>query len=93
MSRRARSILLAATVICGVVASPAFAQTKPKPAPVRAPSREISIHGYAMVGRITFTADDSFDAVLGDSSGTIFGGGARIVDAARQDADAHPGRE
>jgi opacity protein-like surface antigen len=77
MTLRAQSILLAAMIICGVT-SPAFAQAKQKPAPARAPSREISIHGYAMVGRITFTADDSFDAVLGDSSGTIFGGGARI---------------
>jgi hypothetical protein len=79
MILRAASLLLAAIIVCGV-ASPAFAQAKPKPKPVPAPapSREISIHGYAMVGRITFTADDSFDAVLGDSSGTIFGGGARI---------------
>jgi opacity protein-like surface antigen len=79
MTNRACAILLTAIVTCGV-ASPAFAQAKPKPkpAPVRPPSREVSIHGYAMVGRITFTAADSFDAVLGDSSGTIFGGGARI---------------
>lgn len=79
MSCRACSVLLAAIVTFGVI-SPAFAQTKPKPkpAPPPPPSREISIHGYGMVGRITFTADDSFDAVLGDSSGTIFGGGARI---------------
>jgi hypothetical protein len=79
MINRACAILLTAIVTCGV-ASPAFAQTKPKPkpAPVRPPSREVSIHGYAMVGRITFTAADSFDAVLGDSSGTIYGGGARI---------------
>lgn len=79
MSYGARFILLAAIVMSGV-AGPAFAQAKPKPkpAPARAPSREISIHGYAMVGRITFTADDSFDAVLGDNSGTIVGGGARI---------------
>jgi hypothetical protein len=79
MTLRAPCILLAAIMVCGG-ASPAFAQAKPKPkpAPARAPSREISIHGYAMVGRITFTARDSFDAVLGDNSGTIFGGGARI---------------
>ena len=77
MTLRAQSTLLAAMIVCGV-ASPAFAQAKQKPAPPRAPSREISIHGYAMVGRITFTADDSFDAVLGGSSGTIIGGRARI---------------
>ena len=31
-----------------------------------------------MVGLIKFTADDSFDAIVGESSGPIFGGGVRI---------------
>ena len=31
-----------------------------------------------MFGRINFTAADSFDAILGEPSGPIFGGGARV---------------
>ena len=31
-----------------------------------------------MFGRINFTAADSFDVILGEPSGTIFGGGARV---------------
>ena len=31
-----------------------------------------------MFGRINFTAADSFDAIFGESSGPIFGGGVRI---------------
>lgn len=36
------------------------------------------VAGYAMFGRMNFTADQSFDAILGDSSGAIIGGGVRI---------------
>ena len=31
-----------------------------------------------MVGRVNFVANDSFDAIFGESTGPIFGGGARI---------------
>jgi len=64
-----------------MLASPgqAFAQTKPRPRPAAArPSRGVEIGGYAMVGRINFTAVESFDAILGESSGPIFGGGVRL---------------
>lgn len=40
--------------------------------------RSIEIGGYAMVGRFSFAAHESFDAVLGASSGPIFGGGATV---------------
>ncbi|MBY0493939.1 MAG: hypothetical protein K2Y23_06965 [Cyanobacteria bacterium] len=39
---------------------------------------DVDIGGYAMFGNITFTATESFDAILGKSSGPIFGGGARL---------------
>lgn len=55
---------------------PLTAQTRTTPR--SAPSRSVEIGGYAMVGDFTFTAEDSFDAVLGESSGPIFGGGATV---------------
>lgn len=42
------------------------------------PSRGFEIGGYATIGRIDFTAAESFDAVMGEHAGRIFGGGARI---------------
>jgi hypothetical protein len=57
----------------------AFAQAKPRPRQTQPrQSRGIDIGGYAMFGNITFTATESFDAILGQSSGPIFGGGARL---------------
>jgi len=38
----------------------------------------VSIQGYGMFGGISFTAAESFEAILGESSGRIFGGGVRI---------------
>ena len=59
----------------------ALAQSKPRPRPA-APAQPrpggIQIGGYAMFRRINFTASESFDAIVGDPSGSIFGGGARI---------------
>jgi len=73
-------------MIVAMLAAPSLAHAqqkpRPRPAPARQPaqprSRSIQIGGYAMVGNFSFTAKDSFDAVLGTSSGPIFGGGARI---------------
>ena len=60
-------------------AGPAFAQAKPRPRNAPPPVRRgVDIGGYAMFGNITFTATESFDAVLGEPAGPIFGGGARI---------------
>lgn len=38
----------------------------------------VSIKGYALFGRINFTAAESFDAIVGEPSGPILGGGVRI---------------
>lgn len=66
-------------LLAGPGAIDALAQARPRPRPSASrPSRTIQIGGYAMVGRVDFTAADSFDAILGGHSGPIFGGGARI---------------
>ena len=82
----ARRFSLAIIVVALLSPSSSFAQTKEKPRPQPAPARtapppqshSIQIGGYAMVGNFSFAAKDSFDAILGSSSGIIFGGGARI---------------
>jgi hypothetical protein len=77
MARR----VVASCAAIAMLASPGqvFAQSKPRPRPAAArPSRSVQIGGYAMFGRINFAAVDSFDAILDESSGPIFGGGARI---------------
>ncbi|MEO7158415.1 MAG: hypothetical protein ABI039_12680, partial [Vicinamibacterales bacterium] len=77
MARR----LLASGAAIAMLASPAlvFAQAKRRPRPAAArPSQGVEIGGYAMFGRINFTAVESFDAIVGGSSGPIFGGGVRI---------------
>lgn len=59
----------------------AFAQAKPRPRrpPPPLPPPTLEIGGYAMAGLMNFTAADSFDAIVGSSSGTIFGGGGRVI--------------
>lgn len=77
-SRYAITVATAA-LFAGPGAINVFAQAKPQPRAATArPSRTIRISGYAMVGRIDFTASESFDAILGGHSGPIFGGGVRI---------------
>lgn len=64
------------------VAGDGFAQAKPRARPQPPPpppqSRGVEIGGYAMAGLMNFTAADSFDAIFGQPSGPIFGGGGRI---------------
>jgi hypothetical protein len=48
------------------------------PAAGSASAQSIDIKGYGMVGSVNFAAADSFEAVLGSSSGTLFGGGAEV---------------
>ena len=76
MTRSLTILALSLGLTATAAITPAYAQAKPAPAP--APSRSIDIGGYAMVGRFSLAASESFDAILGESSGTIFGGGARI---------------
>lgn len=47
-------------------------------APARAPGR-LQIRGFGQAGGTLFTADDSFDTILGSPFGPIVGGGAQVV--------------
>ena len=71
-----RCLPLALTVFALVAAAdPAAAQSRTRPA---AQSRSIQIGGYGMFGLMNFTAVETFEAVLGKSSGNIYGGGATV---------------
>ena len=57
----------------------AHAQSRPRLRNTRVPpSRSIDIGGYAMFGRVNFTAAESFEAILGTTSGPLVGGGVRV---------------
>jgi opacity protein-like surface antigen len=47
-------------------------------APARAQS-DITVRGFADVGSTSFSAERSFDAVLGSAAGPVFGGGVEAV--------------
>lgn len=76
MTRRFHLIVLA-VVAAASLAEPAAAQTPTTRRP-STNSRSIQVGGYAMVGRFTFAASESFDAILGTSSGPIVGGGVTV---------------
>jgi opacity protein-like surface antigen len=44
-----------------------------------AQTREFGLRGFGDVGATTFTAEQSFAAVLGSASGKVFGGGVEVV--------------
>jgi opacity protein-like surface antigen len=44
-----------------------------------AQTREFTRRGFGDVGATTFTAEQSFEAVLGSASGKVFGGGVEVV--------------
>ena len=44
-----------------------------------AQTREFMLRGFGDVGATTFTAEQSFAAVLGSASGKVFGGGVEVV--------------
>lgn len=75
MTHRLRVSGLALLAIAAL-AAPADAQTRTSRRP--AASRAVQIGGYAMVGRFTFKASESFETILGASSGPILGGGATV---------------
>jgi hypothetical protein len=78
-ARRLTSAVAVITVLAAAGATSAYAQGKPRlRATSSTPARSVEIGGYAMLGNISFTAVESFDAILGTPSGPIFGGGARV---------------
>jgi hypothetical protein len=82
IARTLNKSLILGVVACALFASPlvttASAQATPRPTTASRPSRNVQIGGYAMVGRVNLAAVESFDAILGETSGPIFGGGARV---------------
>jgi len=72
-----RRALLGAVVATMIVPSGLSAQqSQPAPGPA---SQRIAVRGFGDFGMTRFTAADSFDATLGSSSGTFFGGGVEVV--------------
>jgi opacity protein-like surface antigen len=62
---------------------PATAQTRPRtPAPQTRPrprpASPFGVRGFVDIGNTTFTASQSFEAVLGKASGPVFGGGGEV---------------
>lgn len=41
-------------------------------------AQDVAVKGYGMVGAVSFSASESFDAIFGSSTGTILGGGAEV---------------
>ena len=85
MVHRRFAALMIAVLIGTAWPSLATAQSTPAkpPAPPRARTASSQpggwhVAGFATVGNITFTAQDSFDAILGTHSGPVYGGGARV---------------
>lgn len=81
ITRHLAPAFIAIAVFASAGVTPAHAQSKPQPRASNTkprPSRSVSIGGYATFGLISFTATESFDAILGTTSGPIFGGGARV---------------
>jgi opacity protein-like surface antigen len=65
----APAVLTAALLLA--VPAPAAAQTSDEPPAV-------SIRGFVDVAYMTFQADQTFDAIFGESSGPLFGGGGEV---------------
>lgn len=69
MTRRVTTqILCACLLLSSLGSTAAFAQDSP-----------FGVRGFAMFGNYTFTAKDSFEAILDRSSGPIFGGGGQVL--------------
>jgi hypothetical protein len=46
---------------------------------VPASAQTVGVRGFGTLGAVTFTAKDSFDAILGQPTGVIFGGGGQVL--------------
>ena len=70
-----------AAMVCGTLAltAPAAQAQNRTPAGRPAPEPAIRVRGFGEFGGRTFTASQSFEAVLGSKSGVIFGAGAEAL--------------
>jgi opacity protein-like surface antigen len=67
---RAFTVLASTVVVLTVGSGPASAQVRPL----------FTVRGFGDLGSMSFTAHDSFDAILGRSRGPIFGGGVEVLE-------------
>lgn len=77
MTRRLPFFAAVALLMAMASANPVAAQTR-RPARRPANSSNVQIGGYGMLGRFTFAATESFDAILGKTAAPIVGGGATV---------------
>jgi opacity protein-like surface antigen len=70
--------LAAALLACAAAVEAQTRQPARTPAPPP-PARGLAIRGYGEAGMHWFAATDTFEAVLGSSSGPIFGGGVEAL--------------
>ena len=75
-----RGITLA-SIVCGTLALAAPAAHAQGRTPAARPATEpaVRVRGFGEAGGRTFTASQSFEAVLGSKSGVIFGAGAEVL--------------
>lgn len=78
LTRPVSFLVMALTIGTSSAYAQAKPQPKPRPAPAARQSRHFEVGGYALVGRVTFAATESFDAILGDTAAPVVGGGARL---------------
>jgi hypothetical protein len=80
-STRAIAAVSVATVLllAAPEASAQGAGAQRRPAAPPPPSPSIAVRGFFDVGATLFAAQDSFEAILGSSSGTVYGGGGEVV--------------
>jgi len=74
-----RAALAAAIAAVFMVPAIAMSQTRPAPSPPAPGAASLSIRGFADLASTTFAASESFEAVLGSSTGTLFGGGGEVI--------------
>jgi len=76
-----RRSLRCAALVCGTLAllSPSAAAQTRTPPPRPAPEPAVRVRAVIEAGARTFTASQSFDAVLGSHAGVIFGAGAEAL--------------
>ena len=78
-TRHASGWVVAIAMVCAIVVDPdtvAGQQRRPTAPP---PQPQLTVRGFGDVGLVRFTASDTFDAVLGSSTGGVFGGGGEVV--------------
>ena len=76
---RCFSSLCVALAVAAAWPAAAAAQARPTPRPQPAAPQTATLRGFVDIGALSFNASDSFEAVLGSRSGTLFGGGGEVV--------------